>query len=79
LPRSGQPGAAGLRRHRLGDSRHFAPVPTTTTSLTSAGVGLVLIYRTIDLKGRLAYPLDSTPVSDTATMAAVYASLSAGF
>ena len=61
------------------NSRHFAPVPNSSNSLTSAGLGLDLIYRTIDLKVDWAYPLDSTPVSDHRDDGRVYASLSAGF
>lgn len=63
----------------LVDSRHYPPATNSSNSLTSAGLGADLIYRTIDLKIDWAYPLDSTPVSDGRDDGRVYASLSAGF
>ena len=57
----------------------FGAAPDSSNSLTSAGLGADLIYRTIDLKVDWAYPLDSTPVSDGRDSGRVYASLTAGF
>ncbi len=63
----------------LVDNRNFAPVPRHRDSLTSAGLGADLIYRTVDLKVDWSYPLDSTPVSDGRDDGRVYAALSVGF
>ncbi len=60
-------------------NKNFAGTPNRRNSLSSAGLGADLIYRTIDLKVDWAYPLDSTPVSDGRNDGRVYASLSAGF
>ncbi len=60
-------------------AKHFAPAPSDSNSLTSAGLGADLIYRTFDLKVDWTHPLDSTPVSDGRDDGRVYASLSAGF
>ncbi|MDR3416131.1 MAG: ShlB/FhaC/HecB family hemolysin secretion/activation protein [Nevskia sp.] len=57
----------------------FAPTPDTSNSLTSAGLGSDVIYRTLDLKVDWAYPLDSRPVSDGRDHGRVYAALTAGF
>jgi len=57
----------------------FGPAPDSSNSLTSAGLGADLIYRTIDFKVDWAYPLDSTPVSDSRDKGRAYASLTAGF
>jgi len=50
-----------------------------SNTLSSAGLGGDLIYRTLDLKVDWAYPLNSTPVSDGRDDGRVYASLTAGF
>lgn len=63
----------------LVDSKNFAPAPDSSNSLTSAGVGADLVYRSFALKVDWAYPLDSTPVSDGRDDGRVYASLTAGF
>ena len=57
----------------------YAPAADSSSSLSSAGLGADLIYRTLDLKVDWAYPLNSTPVSDGRDDGRVYASLSAGF
>jgi hemolysin activation/secretion protein len=63
----------------LVDSKNFAPTPNSSNSLTSAGLGADLVYRSFDLKVDWSYPLDSTPVSDGRDDGRVYASLTAGF
>lgn len=59
-------------------AKHFG-MPNTHSSLTSAGTGADLIYRSVDLKVDWAYPFDSKPVSDGRNDGRVYAALSVGF
>ncbi|MBL6750944.1 MAG: ShlB/FhaC/HecB family hemolysin secretion/activation protein [Nevskia sp.] len=55
------------------------PKSATGNSLTSAGVGGDVLYRTAQIKVDWSYPLDSRPVSDGRNHGRVFAAVSVGF
>jgi hemolysin activation/secretion protein len=56
-----------------------APKSATGNSLTSAGAGGDVLYRTAQIKLDWSYPLDSRPVSDGLNHGRVFAAVSVGF